>query len=170
MCMYLYLYLYCLLYFVPEILRSGTRRYKLCKNFPWIRRLSYGSSFLPIETQNCLRSRNNCPKIFTDKFHHVMILTSCSVEKNISMIQFFMLTQKCIILPKNWRRNLYFCTSNTSFSSKIMCLYFCSLKIRKTENTCVLYLIKNSTLHKHIEPKSISWSKGLIATDQVSAK
>ena len=62
--MYLYLYLYCLLYFVPEILRSGTRRYKLGINFPQIRRLSYGSSFLPIETKNCYRSRKNCPKIF----------------------------------------------------------------------------------------------------------
>ena len=47
-----------------------------------------------------------------------------------------------------------------------MCLYFCAFKNRKTENTCTLYLIKNSTLHKDMyfvpETKSPSHARASI--------
>ena len=39
---------------------------------------------------------------------------------------FYFWPKNALFLPKNWWKNLYFCTSDTSFSSKIMCLYFCA--------------------------------------------
>ena len=149
--MYLYLYLYCLLYFVPEILRSGTRRYKWGINFPKIRRLSHGSSFCPSKLRFVCVHEKIAAKIFTAKCHHILILTSCSVEKIISKIRFFDLPQNFLILPKNWRKTLYFCTSNTRFSIKIMCLYFCAFKNRK--NGKYMYFVldqKQNIAQRHV--------------------